>query len=183
MTHIESVAVTAQATFGRDGAMFESLLGFVSQLSVVLWSLVILTAVIRLVGIRIYRGGAARRALVETVAPSAAAQAAAVPTTMAEIDLVQPAAGQLTDAGLVRLGLFGSTAAEKHAVLVQAELVDVLTTDAVTNATFNECLQPAGAPAAVAASVKVSRRAPRNLRAEPRPAAHVPALAANSTGA
>lgn len=178
MTHVESVAVTAQATFGRDSAMFESLLGFVAQLSVVLWSLVTLTVVIRFVGIRIYRRGAARTALVETVAPTTS-----VPTTTAEIDLVQPAAGQLTDAGLVRLGLFGSTAAEKDAVLVPAELVDVLTTDAVMNATFDEVLQPAEAPAGVAASVKVSRHAPRKRRAEPRSAAHVPALAANSTEA
>jgi hypothetical protein len=117
MTHIESVAVTAQATFGRDGAMFESLLGFVAQLSVVLWGLVIFTAVIRFVGIRIYRRGAGRTALVETVAPSAAVPTAAVPTnavptTTAESDRVQPAAGQLTDGGLVRLGLFGSTGRE-----------------------------------------------------------------------
>jgi hypothetical protein len=122
MTHIESVAVTAQATFGRDGAMFESLLGFVAQLSVVLWGLVIFTAVIRFVGIRIYRRGAGRTALVETVAPSAAVPSAAVPTaavpttavptTTAESDRVQPAAGQLTDGGLVRLGLFGSTGRE-----------------------------------------------------------------------
>jgi hypothetical protein len=117
MTHIESVAVTAQATFGRDGAMFESLLGFVAQLSVVLWGLVIFTAVIRFVGIRIYRRGAGRTALVETVAPSAAVPTAAVPTTAvptttAESDRVQPAAGQLTDGGLVRLGLFGSTGRE-----------------------------------------------------------------------
>ncbi|MCU1519958.1 MAG: hypothetical protein JWN19_343 [Arthrobacter sp.] len=117
MTHIESVAVTAQATFGRDGAMFESLLGFVAQLSVVLWGLVIFTAVIRFVGIRIYRRGAARTALVETVAPSAAVPTTAVPTTAVPTttpkgDRVQPAAGQLTDAGLVRLGLFGSTGRE-----------------------------------------------------------------------
>ncbi|MDF2048449.1 hypothetical protein [Arthrobacter sp. Cr_A7] len=67
MTPIESVAVTAQVTFGRDGAMFEGLLGFVAQLSVVLWCLVVFTAVIRFVGIRIYRR-AARAALVEEVA-------------------------------------------------------------------------------------------------------------------
>lgn len=182
MTQVESVAVTAQATFGRDSAMFESLLGFVAQLSVVLWSLVTLTVVIRFVGIRIYRRGAARTALVETVAPSAAVPAA-VPTTAAEIDLVQPAAGQLTDAGLVRLGLFGSTAAEKDAVLVPAELVAGLTTDAVMNATFDEVLQPAEAPAAAGASVKVPRHAPLKRRAELRSAAHVPALAANSTEA
>ena len=68
-----------QATFGRDGAMFEGLLGFVAQLSLVLWGLVFLTVVIRFVGIRIYRRGAARTALVETVAPSAAVPAAAGP--------------------------------------------------------------------------------------------------------
>ena len=112
MTYIEeSVAVTAQATFGRDGAMFEGLLGFVAQLSVVLWSLVILTAVIRFVGIRMYRHGAARTALAETVAPSAAV------------------------------------------------------------------------PAAVAAPVTVPLGAPRNRRAEPLSAAHVPTLAAKSTQA
>ncbi len=55
-------AVPAQATFGRDGAMFESLLGFVAQLSLVLWSVVTLTVVIRFIGIRFYRR-AARRAL------------------------------------------------------------------------------------------------------------------------
>ena len=150
MTHIKGVAVTAQATFGRDGAMFEGLLGFVAQLSGVLWGLVILTLVIRFVGIRIYRRGAARRALVATVAPSAAVPAAAaVPSTTAIVDLVQPAAGRLTNA--------------------------------VTNATFDEVLQPAAeASAAVAASVKVAGRALRERRAEPRSAAHVPSLAANS---
>lgn len=55
MMIVKSVMVTGQGTFGRDGAMFESLLGFVAQLSVVLWSLVILTAVVRFVGIRAYR--------------------------------------------------------------------------------------------------------------------------------
>jgi hypothetical protein len=72
MTPIGSVAVTAQVTFGRDGAMFEGLLGFVAQLSVVLWCLVVFTAVIRFVGIRIYRR-AARAALNEKVAPTATA--------------------------------------------------------------------------------------------------------------
>ena len=191
MTRIESVAVAAQSTFGRDGAMFESLLDFVAQLSVVLWILVTLTAVMRFVGIRIYRRSAARIARVETVAPAAPVSAAAVPTTTPEIDLVQPAAGQLTDGGLVRLGVFGSTAAEKDALLVPAEpvggeLSDVMTTDAVTNSTVtnstvDEVLRPAEAPAAGAASVKLPRHAPRNRRAEHRSAAHVPALAANST--
>jgi len=163
--------------------MFASLLGFVAQLSVVLWGVVILTAVIRFVGIRIYRRSAAPTALVETVAPNASVPAAAVPINTAEIDLVQAAAGQLTDAARVRLGLFGSTAAEKDGVLVPAKLVDVLTTDAVTNVAFDEVLQPAEAPAAVAAPLKRPRRELRNRRAEARSAAHGPALAANSTEA
>ena len=72
MTRIESVAVTAQ-TFGRDSAMFEGLLGFVAQLSLVLWGLVILTAVIRFVGIRIYRRSAARASRASISAPPARA--------------------------------------------------------------------------------------------------------------
>jgi len=78
----ENVTETVQSTFGRDGAMFEGLLGFVAQLSVALWSLVILTAVIRFVGMRIYRRAAARRALAEVeVAPTTAVPAPVVPTT------------------------------------------------------------------------------------------------------
>ncbi|HEY1158391.1 MAG TPA: hypothetical protein VGE95_19170 [Arthrobacter sp.] len=65
-------AVPAQATFGRDGAMFESLLGFVAQLSLVLWSVVTLTVVIRFIGIRFYRR-AARRALARIAAAAAPA--------------------------------------------------------------------------------------------------------------
>lgn len=167
MTHFEIVALTTQATFGRDGAMFESLLGFMGQVSLVLWGLVILTAVIRFVGIRVYRRGAARTALVETVAPSAAVPAAAVPTTTAAIDLVHPAAAVTTTTAAIDL---------VHAAAAQL-------TDAVTNATFDEVLQPAAAPGAVAASVKVQRRAPRNRRAEPRSAAHMHKFAANSTEA
>ena len=144
--------MTAQATFGRDGAMFESLLGFVGQLSLVLWSLVILTVVMRFVGIRIYRRGAASTGLVEAAVPSAAVPTttAAVdlvhPTTTAAVDLVHPAAGELTDA--------------------------------ITHATFNQVPRRAEVPAAFAASVKAARHAPHNRRA-----AHVPALASNSTEA
>ena len=69
MTRIwESIAMAEQSTFGRDGAMFEGLLGFVAQLSIALWSLVILTTVIRFVGMRIYRRAAARKAPVEPLA-------------------------------------------------------------------------------------------------------------------
>jgi hypothetical protein len=170
LTGTESVSVLAQATFGRDGAMFESLLDFVAQLSVVLWGLVIFTVVIRFVGVGIYRRGARRRAarsaLAETMATSAAVPAAAVPTPAAVIDLVQPAAGQLASA-----------------VLVPAELVEVRTANSVANTTFNEVLQPAEAPAAVATSVKVARRATHNWHTDARSTAPVHALASNSSEA
>lgn len=130
MTHPGSFAVAAavpgQATFGRDGAMFESLLDFVAQLSLVLWSVVTLTVVIRFVGIRFYRR-AARRALARiaaagtsaTATPEAGATEAAatmaaaaapavtavvlpaiavVPAIAAGVDLLQPANIPLVDA-------------------------------------------------------------------------------------
>ena len=86
MTHLQSVAVTAQATFGRDGAMFEGLLDFVAQLSLVLDHGGPHCGH-PCIGIPVLRRRAARTALVETVAPSAA-----VPASTAAIDLVQPAA-------------------------------------------------------------------------------------------
>jgi hypothetical protein len=172
MTPIESVAVTAQATFGRDGAMFEGLLGFVAQLSLVLWSVVVFTVIVRFVGIRAYRHSAARAARAKAAAPSAAMPAitlstsaestmstGAVPVTAA-MDLVPPAAGQLTDA---------------------VEIIGVLKADAGTNGTFDQVGQPAQAPAAAAVSLKAPRRVSRIWRSGPRSTAHVPALAANST--
>ena len=147
----ESVTLIAQATFGRDSAMFEGLLGFVAQLSVVLWGLVLLTVVVRFIGVGMYRRGARRRAaratLVDTLTPSAAVPAAAAPTITAVIDLVQPAAAQLTDA--------------------------------VANS-FGEVLQSAEAPAAVAGTVNVQGRGHRNWRSETHSTAHLPALASNS---
>lgn len=52
---VDNVAVSAQATFGRDGAMFDSFVGFIAQLSLVLWVLVVLTMIVRIVGLRMYR--------------------------------------------------------------------------------------------------------------------------------
>jgi type IV secretory pathway TrbD component len=156
----ESVTLIAQATFGRDSAMFEGLLGFVAQLSVVLWGLVLLTVVVRYVGVGMYRRGARRRAalaavaepaaLAEAVVPSPAVPAAAVPTITAVLDLVQPAAAQLTDA---------------------------------VASTFGEVLQPAEAPVAVAGSANAQGHAHRNWRSESHNTAHLPALASNSTEA
>ncbi|MDQ0768142.1 hypothetical protein QF031_000891 [Pseudarthrobacter defluvii] len=107
MTHLGSfvmpAALPVQATFGRDGAMFESLLGFVAQLSLVLWSLVTFTVVIRFVGIRFYRRAArkalARLASADDSVPTAAGRAVAVPgagvagtTAAAAAPAVKPAA-------------------------------------------------------------------------------------------
>jgi len=101
--------------------MFESLLGFVAQLSLVLWSVVTLTVIIRFIGIRFYRR-AARRALTRITAAGASATAtpeaaaagasaaapavtavvlpaiAVVPAIAAGMDLLQPANIPLVDA-------------------------------------------------------------------------------------
>lgn len=82
MMHIQSLPIASEPTFGRDGAMFESLLGFVAQLSLVLWSLVVLTAVIRFVGIRMYRRKAVRTAHAAVMTPAA--------VTGSTVEAVQP---------------------------------------------------------------------------------------------
>lgn len=116
MRHTESGTVTGLAFFGPAGATFESLLGFVAQLSMVLWSVVILTAIIRFVGIRIYRRSASATAILENVTPGAAAAMA-----QAKINNVRPGAAQLSEAGPVRPGLpLGSVGAGKYVALVPA---------------------------------------------------------------
>lgn len=169
MTHIVS-AVPAQATFGRDTAMFEGLLDFVAQLSVGLWGLVILTVVFRFVGIWMYRRGAARRSRVAALAAAAAVVPAVVPSTTATMDPLP------------------ATMAAKEAVpatLAAKDAVHAVRTDVAPNAAFDAAfdqgMQPAEQPAAVATSMKVARRAFRHWRGEPRSAANLPALAANST--
>ncbi|THJ67358.1 hypothetical protein E8P82_04420 [Arthrobacter echini] len=93
MTHLGGVPLRSQETFGRDGAMFESLLGFVAELSIVLWSLVILTVLLRFVGVRIYRRGA-RSAPAGTIAPDAAAsKAVRADDTHGQDTPLAPAAG------------------------------------------------------------------------------------------
>jgi hypothetical protein len=76
-----AVTVTGQVTFGRDAAMFESLLGFVAELSVALWAVVLLTLVIRFIGVFMYRRGAARRASAGAVASSKTAPATVATST------------------------------------------------------------------------------------------------------
>ncbi len=168
MTHIVS-AVPAQATFGRDTAMFEGLLDFVAQLSVGLWGLVILTVVFRFVGIWMYRRGAARRSRVAALAAAAAVVPTVVPSTTAATATMDP---------------LPATMAAKEAVpatLAAKDAVHAVRTDVAPNAAFDQGLQPAEQPAAVATSMKVPRRAFRHWRGEPRSAANLPALAANST--
>ncbi len=100
MRQMGSVSLIGLETVDWNGNTFGSLLGFVAQLSVGLWSLVILTAVIRFVCISAYRRSAERTALVECGVASSAE-----PATAGEIDQTQQVAGHLTDAGLVRPAL------------------------------------------------------------------------------
>ena len=58
----EGIDVAAE-TFGRDSAMFESLLRFMAQLSLALWAVVVVTLVIRFVAVRLYRRDVPRSAV------------------------------------------------------------------------------------------------------------------------
>jgi hypothetical protein len=152
MRGIESFAVPAQATFGRDGAMFEGLLDFVAQLSLVLWGLVVLTVVIRFVGVGMYRRGATRRALAAALAPPAVTPEALTPAVLTPGPVA--ATDNLTERS-------------------PAGLIEVMAADA----TFREDLQPAQAPATAAPSVQVPRRIFRGRRTR-----HLHALAGSTEG-
>ncbi|SCB77398.1 hypothetical protein GA0061083_0640 [Pseudarthrobacter enclensis] len=139
--------------------MFEGLLDFVAQLSLVLWGLVVLTVVIRFAGVGLYRHGAARRARARAAATAAMAGEATDGT--AAHGTADSAAGPAllpSPAGL--------------AAPTGAALAEVLAADA----TFSDGLQPAQAPAAVVPSVQVAHRAFRLRRR------HVPALANSTDG-
>lgn len=51
--------------FGVEGATFQGLLGFVGNVSVVLWALVLVTAIGRFIGVSMYRRASNRRASIE----------------------------------------------------------------------------------------------------------------------
>ncbi|WP_146067357.1 hypothetical protein [Arthrobacter sp. SX1312] len=180
MTSVASIGVAAPGTFGRDGAMFEGLLDFVAQLSLVLWTVVVVTVMIRFVGIRIYR----RRYRLAGAAPvdSVAAEPAASHPT-AEIDAIRPTAGQQAQTAPVAHGPLTATTAAKDAALVPAEpvesgLVDVSSTGAFTDA-VEVVLLPDSVPSRVTPSVQMPLHPPRSRHPEPRS----PALATHSVEA
>jgi uncharacterized iron-regulated membrane protein len=57
---VEQNDFVAAPTFGRDAAMFHDLLGFMAEISLILWTLVVVTAVIRFIACRVYRRSSAR---------------------------------------------------------------------------------------------------------------------------
>ena len=133
MIHMKSasgVIVSAQETFGRDGAMFESLLGFVAQLSVVLWGLVILTAVMRSIGIRVYRRGVGRASVVE---PSEPRSATAADSGLVHLGLLAPATKKET-------GYFQGDQQQTGSAVPSAEAREV------TEAASEERPEPRSAP-------------------------------------
>jgi hypothetical protein len=168
-------AVLAAPTFGRDGVMFQNLLEFVAQLSLVLWSVVIVTVVIRFVGVRIYRPRHARRtalgssagttapALARTVVPGTVPTPTrdidAVSTMTGDIDVIEP--GDEVFVGDLLLGKL-------------TEEAEVGSVPAASAASPREVVQ---LPAYVAPG-KAPRRALRKRSAAP-----VRALASNSTEA
>ena len=159
MMHVASLTVAKQATLGQHGTTFEDVLGFVAQLSMVLWSLVILTTIIRFIGIQKYRRNAIRTTGAETPTQSTTAKAP----------------HQLSDSGLARLGLVDTT--EDKALPSSAEHSYVLTREPIRNATFDEIRPPSQTRTTAPTSKKVQHPTPDERRTESRP----PALAGNST--
>lgn len=134
VTNLGTFAVPAATTFGRDGAMFESLLAFVAQMSLVLWGLVTLTVVIRFIGIRFYRR-AARRAMAKVAAAGTAVPAIAV----ASIDAA--AAGTALPDAARTARAAGTAAAQSAAAAVMPAIAVV-----PAIAAGMDLLQPANVP-------------------------------------
>ena len=155
MMHLGNLAVPAQATFGRDGAMFESLLGFVAQLSLVLWIVVTFTVVVRFVGTRFYRR-AARRAL-NKVAASASPALDAANSFVAAADK-------------------GSTAAPVAPSSEPVPPASIRTPETAGSAMFREA-RPADFSAAVAGTIESG---PSPVRGRRTAAAHMHLLASSS---
>src|SRR4051794_24904619 len=64
--------VVAAQTFGRQEAMFQGLLSFMASLSLILWSLVLLTAVVRFYACRVLYRPRRAPAVIPTVIPTSA---------------------------------------------------------------------------------------------------------------
>ncbi|HET8879211.1 MAG TPA: hypothetical protein VFN00_07140 [Arthrobacter sp.] len=192
MTQIATLVVPAQTTFGRDGALFEALLGFVAQLSLVLWALVIFTVFLRFVGIRIYRRAAKRAA-----ASQSATSGSSIPAPLdAPIDVVPPAVAAVIDAAIEAAQPAVSAVIDAAIDLVQpsepqpATVVahsapgaaqDAAMPGPVVEPLFEDAPHPAAAGAGVVgAPMTVPYHGPRSLRGPGHPDAHLPALTATS---
>ena len=113
MRQMENLFLIGLETSGLDGQIFGSLLDFVALLSMVLWSLVILTAVIRFVGIRIFKRAASRSALdalgtlspIEVPAVRESAQTQLVSHHSVEVEVIprrfEPSTHALVDASVM----------------------------------------------------------------------------------
>ena len=189
MTHIENIMVPAQATFGRDGALFEALLGFVAQLSLVLWAVVIFTVFLRFVGIRIYRRAAKRAAASQAVSSTVELPA----PVEAPIDLVPPAVADVIDAAIEAAQPAVSAVIDAAIDLVQPSEPQPATVVAhsapaaaampgpAAEPVFEDAPHPAAAGAGVVgAPVLVPYHGPRSRRGPDHPDVHLPALTATS---
>ncbi|WP_247829019.1 hypothetical protein [Arthrobacter antioxidans] len=182
MTSTAGVSVAAPGTFGRDGAMFEGLLDFVAQLSLVLWTVVIVTVIIRFIGIRIYRRRS-RPAVAATVTANSVATDSVASRPTDETDVVRPTAGQQGQAEPVARGPLTTVTATKDPALVSAELiesgpVDVSSTG-VSTETVEVVLLPDKVSSRVTPSVQMPLHPPHGRHPEARP----PALATHSVEA
>ncbi|WP_043445211.1 hypothetical protein [Arthrobacter sp. L77] len=182
MTGMAGVSVAAPGTFGRDGAMFEGLLDFVAQLSLVLWTVVIVTVIIRFIGVRIYRRRS-RPAVPATVTANSVATETVASHPTDEADAVRPTAGQQGQSEPVARGPLTTVTAAKDPALVPAELigsgpVDVSPTGVPTD-TVEVILLPDKVSSRVTPSVQMPLHPPQGRH----PEARSPALATQSVEA
>ncbi|MFC8411612.1 hypothetical protein [Arthrobacter sp. NPDC057259] len=187
-----AIAVPAETTFGRDGALFEALLGFVAQMSLVLWALVIFTVLIRFVGIRVYRRaarrGAARQAAVVAPVDSPADLLPPAVTAVidAAVDAAQPAVSAVIDAAVdliqppeARPATVAASVAPVAAALPAEDPRGAGMPPAVP-APFPATAAPALAAHGAGAAITLPYRRPRDRHATARADEHVPAMSARA---
>ena len=179
MTGVASIAVAAPGTFGRDGAMFEGLLDFVAQLSLVLWTVVVVTVIIRFIGIRIYRRRYRQAVAARVTAHSDAAEPAASHPT-AETEAVRPSAGQQGQAEPVAHGPLTAITVAKDAALVPAELIESGLVDVSSTGVFTDTVEVVLLPDKVPSRVTPSSQMPLHPPRSRHPEARSPALATHS---
>lgn len=188
-----ALAVPTETTFGRDGALFEALLSFVAQMSLVLWALVFVTVLFRFVGIRVYRRaarrGAARQAAVVASpvdSPGDLLPPAVTAAIDAAVEAAQPAVNAVIDAAVDLIQppeARPATVAASVAPVAAGHPADDPTAAGLPPAgpaPFPAAAGPALASHGAGAAITLPYRRPRDLHPRARTDEHLPAMSARA---